>query len=69
YLLISSLTRLRAEKMYVMFTGCLSTFCIGKSYKGYLVKNGICWGAPTTVPVAGRLARLLIESLATTTGI
>ena len=32
----SSLTSLRAEKMYVMFTGCLSTFYIGKSYKRYI---------------------------------
>ncbi|KOS38637.1 hypothetical protein ACN38_g10535 [Penicillium nordicum] len=59
HLLISSLTSLRAEKMYVMFTGCLSTFCMGKSYKryincrfGYLVKNGYLLGR-TNIPVVG----------------
>ncbi|KOS38162.1 hypothetical protein ACN38_g11026 [Penicillium nordicum] len=28
-----------AEKMHVMSTGCLSTFCIGKSYKRYLIST------------------------------
>ncbi|KAJ9482123.1 hypothetical protein VN97_g11321 [Penicillium thymicola] len=39
YIRILSITlaSLSAKKMHVMSTGCLSTFCIGKSYKRYII--------------------------------